>query len=824
MTRLTAALLLFFALWIFPSQRAVAGPVCVRTTAPVPSVDSIQPPLNRMVSLHVTEVSLREALDRLAASARLRLIYTTETLPLDRSVCVAADSVPVSVVLAALLDGIPAKPFATGPDQVVLAPVQLSFAMPPIMLDRIVVTGSGVGGAQKPLSLALTTIDGRRLARSSVGTLAEAMNDGVPGVFMWTQSPSSFLAQYGSVRGSSSFGLSYPKVYIDGIEVANPLLITEIAPEAVERIETIRGPQGAALYGADAISGVTNIILRQGGADGGRRLLLRTGLRVAESRFTSGNALEHAHGLDLRGGRNTRSGGLDVEVATTGAFVPNAYARRVIASSTGRIVGSRAVLTGTLRYFDGDAATPASPLLAEALQTAATTNTAIGVTPGVETMEQHTVGMNLKVQTADWFTQSLVAGVDGYRLDGVPNDRLPVPSAADAALVAARGGANRGTFRLSNVARFGSPRSVSGEFTVLAEHSPLHEWAAATALPASATAAQKEAAARAAAAAGQFLSWRSNSGLGGQFNGSVAERLFVTGGWRIERATNVDGVSHLPMLGATLVPAQGPVTLKFRTAYGKGIRWPQTTVRATLGEGLRPGSDTISTLAPEEQSGIEAGMDFLVGETLTLQITRFDQIASGLIQRVGIPYDTVVNNQVKRLITYQLQNVGEIGNHGWELQATVRRGPLSLIGTFSTVDSRVNKVARTYTGDLRAGDRMLEVPATTLSGSVAWLARSWSATVTAYRAEDWVYYDRLNIAKAYAAGANGGNFTGANLRRYWMGYPGVTHLRATLTRDLWWRVAVLIAGDNLLNLQTGEPDNLAVLPGRTLTLSLRGEF
>ena len=56
------------------------------------------------------------------------------------------------------------------------------------------------------------------------------------------------------------------KVYIDGIEVANPLLLTQITPELIERVEVIRGPQGAALYGSDAISGVVNIVSRHEGA------------------------------------------------------------------------------------------------------------------------------------------------------------------------------------------------------------------------------------------------------------------------------------------------------------------------------------------------------------------------------------------------------------------------------------------------------------------------------------------------------------------------------------------------------------------------------
>ncbi len=69
---------------------------------------------------------------------------------------------------------------------------------------------------------------------------------------------------------------------------------------------------------------------------------------------------------------------------------------------------------------------------------------------------------------------------------------------------------------------------------------------------------------------------------------------------------------------------------------------------------------------------------------------------------------------------FQTQNVGEISNRGWELQTTVDAGALSLIGNLSLVDSRVQRVARGYSGDLRVGDTMLGVPARTASATAAW--------------------------------------------------------------------------------------------------------
>ena len=61
----------------------------------------------------------------------------------------------------------------------------------------------------------------------------------MPGVWIWEQSPTGLLASYASIRGASSFGLSYPKVYIDGIEVANSLLVTALDAESVDHVEVI---------------------------------------------------------------------------------------------------------------------------------------------------------------------------------------------------------------------------------------------------------------------------------------------------------------------------------------------------------------------------------------------------------------------------------------------------------------------------------------------------------------------------------------------------------------------------------------------------------
>jgi len=169
--------------------------------------------------------------------------------------------------------------------------------------------------------------------------------------------------------------------------------------------------------------------------------------------------------------------------------------------------------------------------------------------------------------------------------------------------------------------------------------------------------------------------------------------------------------------------------------------------------------------------------------------------------------------------------VGEIDNSGWELGATANVSKLAVTGALSFVDSRVAKVATGYTGDLRAGDRMLEVPARTGSVRASWLDGHWFASLGASRAFDWINYDELALTQAFvAAGRPEHEQLGAQLRQYWRRYNGGLHVRASASRDIRGMFSIELSADNLLNYQRGEPDNITVLPGRTIMSGVRVKF
>src|SRR3954469_5206184 len=125
----------------FLPGRSIAQQACSAVIA----TQSWPAPLDRRIALRARDVSLREAIDRVAAAARFRVSYSAEFLPLDRHVCVVSDSIVAGNALADLLAGVNVAPVAIASDQVVLAPTRSAPATPRESvqtLERVVVTGS----------------------------------------------------------------------------------------------------------------------------------------------------------------------------------------------------------------------------------------------------------------------------------------------------------------------------------------------------------------------------------------------------------------------------------------------------------------------------------------------------------------------------------------------------------------------------------------------------------------------------------------------------------------------------------------------------------
>ncbi len=160
--------------------------------------------------------------------------------------------------------------------------VTLDFRLEPTALElgEIVVTGAGGPVEKRKLGNSIATIDAAGLREAPIKSFSDLIQGREPGLIAL---PSSGMTGEGTrirIRGSASLSQSNePVVYIDGVRVDNgggwpgfvgtggggsPSRLDDINPEAIERVEILKGAAAATLYGTEASRGVIQIFTRKG--------------------------------------------------------------------------------------------------------------------------------------------------------------------------------------------------------------------------------------------------------------------------------------------------------------------------------------------------------------------------------------------------------------------------------------------------------------------------------------------------------------------------------------------------------------------------------
>ena len=778
-------------------------------------------PLDRVVRV-AAGTRVREAIDRAGRQAGVTFAYSVDLLPSGLTTCSASQGLPLGDALNVWLAGTTLEPVISGDDRVMLVPGRRRIAPITLTSDSLlaapaVLAAVRVEEAQRvPLignaTAAHTVIDRAAIDASGATSIAQLLTTHVPGMWIWTPSPSSLGSAVASLRGASSFGASYPKVYVDGIEVANPLFLAQLGPDQVARIEVLRGPQGAALYGSGAVSGVIEITTRQAtGLLEPSHVVVRSSAGVSESSYAPLGSFVQEHAFSGRMGREDRSLSAGAAVSTTGAFVPGAFSRQMQATIGAAVLGSRARWQFTARGVSQEAGNPLSPLLPSPTTTLPVTSppslirTDVGEPEDVmswdstraQSVREYTIGSTLAFERALWSHQA-IAGVDGYILDNLAMTAGRYRTTGDSALLASAGNAHRLSLRWSGNRHFVAGSRVTGAVTFGIEQSSLRDATRGASFAPSPT--------------GEDAIWRHTTGLTAHGETVVGGSFVVNGGLRVERSsgyTLMSGVAALPSIGLAWRHTAGPAALTLRGAYGRAIQQPRVGSRDNPWGGRSP---AIAALEPEAQAGFEYGFDLRYSTAAMLSVTRFDQRASNLVQPV------VTSGQGGRGFSTRLENIGAISNRGWEMEGRLTRGALNLTGSLGLTDSRVDRLARGYRGDLRDNDRVLQVPAHTASLAANWLGRGWSATGNVARAGNWINYDWLSLATLDRAP------DGDVLRSYWLRYPGATRVGMSFTRDVTRAFELMGSVENLLGTQRGEPDNVTIVPGRTVRAGLRARF
>lgn len=160
----------------------------------------------------------------------------------------------------------------------VTSTVNFALTQTTITLDEIVVTGVAGASTRRSLGNTVARVDAAKLTEVAPVTSVDQMLTGrTPGLTMMAGSGTTGTSQSIRIRGAGSLNAgNRPIFFVDGVRYQDEVggeysvlgqsrnALDHLNPDDIESIEVIKGPAASTLYGAEAASGVIQIITKKG--------------------------------------------------------------------------------------------------------------------------------------------------------------------------------------------------------------------------------------------------------------------------------------------------------------------------------------------------------------------------------------------------------------------------------------------------------------------------------------------------------------------------------------------------------------------------------
>jgi vitamin B12 transporter len=599
-----------------------------------------------------------------------------------------------------------------------------------------------------------------------------------------------------STRGAGSLSNNQMKVYIDGIEAANAS-VASIDPASIERIEVIRGPQAATLYGSDAISGVLQVFTKRGDSTiAGPQINAATTLGAIQSPYQGSGALAQQYSGSVRGSNRVASYAVGGSYSSFGNWMPIGSYNLPSAYAGLRMVQGPLSVDLSARYSGYRGGAEPNPALAG-------TGFFYYAKPFYYYADHtsRTVAARATVRATPKWLHSITIGDDenGYNLDQT-QPRLLNPG--DTLLFTLDSRDDKLTFGYNTTFTTAVSSNLTATLIGGLDHYRLYQFSYFTT---GARTAEGSITPSPAQPLSGSRNTTTNTGYFAQLQLAYRSSVYMTAGLRAEENSNFGSDLSTPLsprLGLSYVGDLGAVTIKLRGSYGQAIR-PPTPGQTQASAGANESRIANPLLGPERQDGWDAGIDVSLAGRGGFGATYYDQVATD-----GIQYVVVDLNRVPPVTQYQ--NVGRVRNRGLELEGTLRLGSFaSLTGQFAITDSRIDATGPNYTGDLRVGDRPMLIPKYTAGATLAVFPLPGTAITGGFTyVGDWTGYDW------YARNACFGGTAPcrASTRDYIITYPSVAKINLGVTQRLTpWLSGVAVAHNLGNNLRFEETNAKAVM-------------
>ena len=668
-------------------------------------------------------------------------------------------------------------------------------------LEQVVVAGTVVPTEVKAIPTPVSVITSEDIDLQRPQAMVQLFRQMVPSAVAWDIAADPYQTAM-SVRGGSTLnlGTGSMKVYLDGIEISDNTFAA-IDPASIDRIEVIRGPQAATIYGSGAISGVM-LVTTKHGADGLTRP--RVDLQIAEgvvqgpyAHEGGGDAARQQYTGSVSGGTTAASYNFGGGYTSTGNWV--AEGGTAIPSVYGGVHLTQSNITVDVTGRDyiqhtGAAFPPAF----------ASTGLSEFAKPNNESQifQEQTYGASIAYTPTPWWRHNFTVGIDRVAQDGrTTSPALTTP--ADTFFTILEQNSSKASVAYNTAVQLAISSWMSTSLTVGIDHysqaNDLYFTGGATNTSGTIVTdpAQPITASR---------SPITNTGVFAQDQFDLFDRLFLTAGVRAERNSAFGqflGTPVQPRFGASYASSFGVTTFKLRASYGAAIRPPGASEQdEVIGTGEIQLANPL--LRPERQSGWDTGFDLAFGGRASVSATYFDQYVQDLIDNV-----TLVPDSVPEVV--QFQNIGRVHNTGIELQASLRIPIGQLTGQYAITGSRVDALGSTYGGDLHVSDQLLGIPRHTggLSLATTPLPGTTIAVGVTYVGA-WTNYNQL--AEAACFGGTGPCF--ASTRGFIQTLPGFTKANLSVTQRITSVVSGFISVTNLTNNEAVEFLNANPVMGR----------
>jgi TonB-dependent SusC/RagA subfamily outer membrane receptor len=519
--------------------------------------------------------------------------------------------------------------------------------------------------------------------------------------------------------------------------------LNDINPEDIESIEIIKGPAAATIYGTEAANGVIQIITKKGAV--GRTdfsMQVQTGslyFRDAAGRIPTNYVKDPATGAivpwngvqseedrgtpifrtgqtrqytgSISGGRDLLRYYVSSNYENDLGIEPNNTLRQFALHSNLNVSPNAKVDFGTSLNFVDQAAhlgadNGVSPMLGATVGHALLFKNGRGFYPNFtpeipqqlydnsNNISRFTGSGTLNHRPVDWFTHSVILGIDYTGDDSHALERFAPPTLAPLLGTVAAGGRVRQTLRHNSVitatyagtaklrltSALSSSTSIGGQFyRTDFNASTLGGWG----FPGPGIETVSGTANREDATQTKTL----NTTVGAYVEEKVAlrDRLFLTAGLRVDNnsafGNDFKWVTY-PKVGLAWVVNEEPFwkwssainTLKLRAAYGQSGRQPNAyaALRTFLPVPGPAGSNAVTPnsfgnpdLKPERGTELEVGFESELFNRLSLDVTYFSkQTKDEILNQPLAPSSGFTGNQ--------FVNLGRVDNHGIEVQGTLR--------------------------------------------------------------------------------------------------------------------------------------------------------